>query len=83
MALLLVDDRDGRILCERETEEQLLELLERLADQAVPEYLCPVEMRDRPGALLGTHDVGDDPPLVVSRAGEAPAVCGASPASFR
>jgi hypothetical protein len=55
MTVLLVDDRDGRILCELENEEQVLRLLERLAGPTVPEYLCLVEMRDRPGALLGAQ----------------------------
>ena len=56
MPLLLVDDRDGRILAELQTEDQVRRVLEALAsdDVTVPEYLCLVECRTKHGSLLGT-----------------------------
>jgi len=56
MSLLLVDDRDGRIVAELRTEEQVRRVLEAMAsdDVKVPEYLCLVECRSRHGSLVGT-----------------------------
>lgn len=55
MALLLVDDRDGRIVAEVETEDDVQRVLEAWAtdDGTVPDYLCLVELRSRHGAILG------------------------------
>jgi hypothetical protein len=55
MALLLVDDRDGRIVAEL-SDEQAVRVLEAMAseDAEVLEYLCLVESRSNHGALLGS-----------------------------
>lgn len=57
MALLLVDDRDGRILAEVETEEDAQGVLEAWAadDGNIPDYVCLVELRSHHGAILGTE----------------------------
>ncbi|NUR75582.1 MAG: hypothetical protein HOQ28_04745 [Thermoleophilia bacterium] len=57
MAVLLVDDRDGRILDELETVEDAQRVLEGWArdDGSIPDYLCLVELRSHHGAILGTH----------------------------
>jgi hypothetical protein len=56
MPLLLVDDRDGRIVAELESEDQALAVLEAMArdDETVPEYLCLVEFHSARGSVLGT-----------------------------
>jgi hypothetical protein len=56
MAILLVDDRDGRVLAEVETVEDAQRVLEAWArdDGSIPNYLCLVELRSRHGAILGT-----------------------------
>lgn len=56
MAVLLVDDRDGRILDELETVEDAQRVLEGWArdDGSIPDYLCLVELRSHHGAILGT-----------------------------
>jgi hypothetical protein len=56
MPLLLVDDRDGRVVAEIETEEQATQVLDAWArdDGSIPEYLCLVEFHSRHGAVLGT-----------------------------
>jgi hypothetical protein len=57
MPLLLVDERDGRVIGELESQEQALRLLARL-DVDHPELagrLCVVELRDRQGTLVGTE----------------------------
>lgn len=56
MALLLVDDRDGRIVAEVETEEDAQRVLEAWAteDENTPEYLCLVEVHSHHGAIPGT-----------------------------
>ncbi|MFL5959675.1 MAG: hypothetical protein ACJ75G_05335 [Gaiellaceae bacterium] len=56
MVLLLVDDRDGRIVSEIETEDNAQRVLEAWAadDESIPEYLCLVEVRSHHGAILGT-----------------------------
>jgi hypothetical protein len=55
MALLLVDDRDGRIVSEIETEDQAQGILEEWLrdDGTIPEYLCLIEVHSHHGALLG------------------------------
>ena len=55
MVLLLVDDRDGRIVAEIETEDAQ-RVLEAWAtdDGNMPDYLCLVEVRSHHGAILGT-----------------------------
>jgi hypothetical protein len=57
MSLLLVDDRDGRIVAEIETEEQATQVLDGWArsDGSLPEYLCLVELHAHDGAILGTE----------------------------
>ena len=57
MALLLVDDRDGRIVAELESQEEALLLLERLAsdEPGTADYLCIVAFNDRPGAVMETE----------------------------
>jgi hypothetical protein len=56
MVLVLVDDRDGRIVAEVETEEDAQRVLEAWAtdDGTVPAYLCLLELRSRRGAIVGT-----------------------------
>ena len=56
MSLLLVDDRDGRIVAEIEREEQLRAILESWAcdDGTIPSYLCLVEVTSRHGPLVAT-----------------------------
>lgn len=56
MVVLLVDDRDGRIVSEVETQEEAQRVLEGwLADDGtIPDYLCLVELHSRQGTMLGT-----------------------------
>jgi hypothetical protein len=56
MVVLLVDDRDGRVLAEVETEDDARSVLEAWArdDGSIPGYVCLVELRSRHGAILGT-----------------------------
>jgi hypothetical protein len=56
MPLLLVDDRDGRIVAEVETAEDAQDVLQAWATDAgsIPEYLCLVEVSSHYGAILGT-----------------------------
>ncbi len=56
MAVLLVDDRDGRVLAEIEFVEDAQRVLEAWArdDGSIPDYLCLVELRSHHGAILGT-----------------------------
>ena len=56
MALLLVDDRDGRIVAEIATEEEAQRVLEAWAtdDGTMPDHLCLVEVKSHHGALIGT-----------------------------
>jgi hypothetical protein len=55
MAVLVVDDRDGRVIAEVETEEDAFRILEGWArdDGSVPDYLCLVDLRSRHGAIFG------------------------------
>jgi hypothetical protein len=57
MSLLLVDDRDGRVVAQLETHEQALNLLERLAtnDPDMADSLGIVAFRDRHGAIVATE----------------------------
>ena len=56
MPLLLVDDRDGRILAELETPEEALSILEAMArdDGSAPEELALVEFHSHQGSVVGT-----------------------------
>jgi hypothetical protein len=56
MALLLVDERDDRVLAEIESAEDAQSVLEGWArgDGSIPDYLCLVELGSHHGALLGT-----------------------------
>ena len=56
MVVLLVDDRDGRVLAEVETEDDAQSVLEAWArdDGSIPGYACLVELRSHDGAILGT-----------------------------
>jgi hypothetical protein len=66
MALLLVDDRDGRIVAEVETEDDVQRVLEAWAaeDGTMPDYLCLVELRSRHGAILGADTAVKIRPLL-------------------
>jgi hypothetical protein len=57
MSLLLVDDRDGRVIAELESHEEALRLLERLAgaDPETAERLCIVAFNDHQGAMVATE----------------------------
>ena len=56
MHLLLIDDRDGRVVAELESEDEALAVLEAMAggDERLPEYLCLVELRSTRGSVFGT-----------------------------
>ena len=56
MAVLLVDDRDGRVLAEIESAEEAQHVLEAWArdDGSIPDYICLVELRSHHGAIVGT-----------------------------
>ena len=56
MPLLLVDDRDGRVLDVIETQEDVLRLLESFVspDRALPDGVALVEVGSHHRALLGT-----------------------------
>jgi hypothetical protein len=56
MALLLVDDRDGRIVSEIATEDDAQRVLEAWLsdDGSLPEHLCLIEVHSRHGAVFGT-----------------------------
>jgi hypothetical protein len=53
--VLLVDDRDGRIVAEL-TDDEVRGVLETWAtdDGALPDYLCLVEMNSHHGTLFGS-----------------------------
>jgi hypothetical protein len=65
MAVLLVDDRDGRVLAEIESVEAAQQVLEAWArdDGTIPDYVCLVEVSSRHGALLGTDSTAKIRPL--------------------
>jgi hypothetical protein len=53
--LLLVDDRDGRILAEVKTPDEAQSVIESLwGNETVPDYLCIVEIHSHHGAIVGT-----------------------------
>jgi hypothetical protein len=56
LSYLLVDDRDGRIVAELETEDHVLRVLEAMAsdEPSLPDYLCVVEMRSNHGSVVGS-----------------------------
>jgi len=56
MAVLVVDDRNGRLVAELETLEDAQLVLEGWArdDGSIPDYLCLVELRSHRGAILAT-----------------------------
>jgi len=56
MAVLLVDERDGRILAEAETVEDVQRVFEGWAkdDGTIPDYLSLIELRSHQGAIVGT-----------------------------
>ena len=55
MPVLLVDDRDGRVVAELENQDEALRVLEALArdDINIPEWYCLVELDSRHGAIVG------------------------------
>ena len=55
MPLLLLDERDGRIVAEL-SEDEALAVLEAMAgeDTRLPEYLCLLDCRSAHGSVLGT-----------------------------
>jgi hypothetical protein len=55
MPVLLVDDRDGRVVDELENQDEALRVLEALArdDINIPEWYCLVELDSRHGAIVG------------------------------
>ena len=56
MTVLLVDERDGRIVSEIETEDQAQRVLQAWLrdDGSLPEYLCLIEVHSQHGTLVGT-----------------------------
>ena len=56
MAVLVVDDRDGRVIAELTTLDDAQQVLEGWArgDGTIPHYLCLVELHSQHGAILGT-----------------------------
>jgi hypothetical protein len=55
MPLLLVDDRDGRVVAFIETQDEALRILEGFArdDERLPSHICLVETGSRHGVLAG------------------------------
>jgi hypothetical protein len=68
MALLLVDDRDGRVLKELETEEEALLLLECMTaeDSEEAHSLCIVALDRREGELMASESSVTIRPLIRS-----------------
>lgn len=56
MPLLLVDERDGRILGEVETEDDVSRVLDWLSgiDERLPDYICLVSVGATRGSLVAT-----------------------------
>jgi len=56
VTVLLVDDRDGRIVSELESEEDVRAVLEAWTNDAggLPEYLCLIDVKSHRGTLFGT-----------------------------
>ena len=65
MTLLLVDERDGRIVAEVETADDAQQVLHAWAadDGSIPDYLCLVELSSRQGMLIGTDTTVQIRPL--------------------
>ena len=65
MAVLLVDDRDGRVLAELESAEDAQQVLEAWTrdDGTIPDYVCLVELHSHHGAILGTDTSAKIRPL--------------------
>ena len=57
MPMLVVDDRDGRIVAELESEEEALRVLEALAreDTSTSPPYCLVEFFSSQGAIFGAE----------------------------
>jgi hypothetical protein len=57
MPFLLVDDRDGRVVAELESQDEVLRVLEGLAreDASIPSDYCLVEFQSRQGTILGAE----------------------------
>jgi hypothetical protein len=55
MPVWLVDDRDGRVVAELESQDEALRVLEALAQDGgnLPEWYCLVELDSRHGAIIG------------------------------
>ena len=55
MPAFLVDDRDGKIVAELSSQEDIERTLEAgtRPDTSLPEYLCIVELDTKPGTILG------------------------------
>jgi hypothetical protein len=54
MSLLLVDERDGRILAEVTTPDEAQRVVEALWNEDVPGYVCLVETHSHHGTVVGT-----------------------------
>ena len=56
MPLLLVDERDGLIVAELQSEEEALRILAAMAgeDERVPDYLTLVDISSHRGSVIGT-----------------------------
>jgi hypothetical protein len=55
MSAFLVDDRDGRIVAELSSQEDVERVLEAWTspEAGLPDYLCIVELDSKPGAIVG------------------------------
>jgi hypothetical protein len=64
--LLLVDDRDGRVVAEVASEDEARAVLEAWTsdDGSLPDHLCLVELRSHHGALIGTDTTVKVRPLL-------------------
>jgi len=56
MTVLLVDERDGKIVAELETAEEVQRVVDAWAsdDGSIPDYLSLIELRSHHGAVFGT-----------------------------
>jgi len=54
MTLLLVDERDGKVVAEVDTVEDAQCVLEASARGEIPSYLCLVDLHSRHGTIVGT-----------------------------
>jgi hypothetical protein len=55
MPAFLVDDRDGKIVAQLSSQEEMERIFEAWTspDASLPEYLCIVELDTKPGAIVG------------------------------